>query len=242
MTGSRFKDSYFESVGLKQTGEGAREKLAAALHRAHDIRKFEIELYWKRATYFWAFQAAAFGAAALAWDKGKTIDPLLALAFSGIGFLSALVGYFAAQGSKFWQENWEAHIDLLEDAVEGRLYKTLIMRSRHATFSVSGLNTALHTALVVFWTILTFVYFLRATGWPFAFILPEWVWAVGVLTLILIGAGFLSLARTRLSGRLINLQTGEVVENLKVGGARCQCGRAVDRPWYIFERTPRPPN
>lgn len=31
-----------------------------ALKQALDIRKFEIELYWKRATYFWAFIAATF--------------------------------------------------------------------------------------------------------------------------------------------------------------------------------------
>jgi hypothetical protein len=35
-----------------------RQKAALAL--AHDIRKFEIDLYWKRATYFWAFIAVAF--------------------------------------------------------------------------------------------------------------------------------------------------------------------------------------
>jgi hypothetical protein len=29
---------------------------------ALDIRKFEIELYWKRATYFWTFIGATFAA------------------------------------------------------------------------------------------------------------------------------------------------------------------------------------
>ena len=37
----------------------------AALNRAHEIRKFEIELYWKRATYFWLLQAAVFTALGL---------------------------------------------------------------------------------------------------------------------------------------------------------------------------------
>jgi tRNA A-37 threonylcarbamoyl transferase component Bud32 len=31
-----------------------------ALKQALDIRKFEIDLYWKRATYFWAFIAVSF--------------------------------------------------------------------------------------------------------------------------------------------------------------------------------------
>jgi hypothetical protein len=33
-----------------------------ALKNALDIRKFEIEMYWKRATYFWAFITLAFTA------------------------------------------------------------------------------------------------------------------------------------------------------------------------------------
>src|ERR1035437_1957034 len=32
---------------------------ATALKTALDVRKFEIELYWKRTTYFWAFIVAA---------------------------------------------------------------------------------------------------------------------------------------------------------------------------------------
>jgi hypothetical protein len=35
-------------------------KREGALALALDIRKFEIDLYWKRAAYFWAFLAAAF--------------------------------------------------------------------------------------------------------------------------------------------------------------------------------------
>jgi len=31
-----------------------------AIEQALDTRKFEIDLYWKRATYFWAFIAATF--------------------------------------------------------------------------------------------------------------------------------------------------------------------------------------
>ena len=30
------------------------------------------------------------------------------------------------KGSKFWQKNWEAHIDILEDAFSGKLYKTFL--------------------------------------------------------------------------------------------------------------------
>ncbi|EIJ8446517.1 hypothetical protein LJP04_004306, partial [Salmonella enterica] len=36
------------------------KKNEKALTYALDIRKFEIDLYWKRASYFWAFIAATF--------------------------------------------------------------------------------------------------------------------------------------------------------------------------------------
>ena len=35
-----------------------KEIRTKALERALDIRKFEIDLYWKRAAYFWTFIAA----------------------------------------------------------------------------------------------------------------------------------------------------------------------------------------
>ena len=35
-------------------------ELKEVLDKALDIRKFEIDLYWRRATYFWAFIAATF--------------------------------------------------------------------------------------------------------------------------------------------------------------------------------------
>ena len=43
----------------KYLGQFQRGELETALEHALDIRKFEIELYWKRAAYVWAFIAAA---------------------------------------------------------------------------------------------------------------------------------------------------------------------------------------
>src|SRR5258705_6442151 len=39
---------------------GSDSILQKAYEKAWDARKFEIDNYWKRATYFWAFQAASF--------------------------------------------------------------------------------------------------------------------------------------------------------------------------------------
>jgi lipopolysaccharide export LptBFGC system permease protein LptF len=62
---------------------------AEALKTAHDIRKFEIELYWKRATYFWTFIAAAFAGYFALQKEG---DPVSVLVVSYLGFIFSLAG------------------------------------------------------------------------------------------------------------------------------------------------------
>ena len=42
--------------------------------------------------------------------------------------------YLVNRGSKYWQENWENHVDMLEDAVIGPLYKTVLERPSEADF------------------------------------------------------------------------------------------------------------
>ncbi len=93
------------------------------------MRKFEIENYWKRSTYFWGFQIVTFGALAFAVKEGNA-QPGLTIPVSMLGIVTALAGLLSARGSKFWQENWEAHVDFLEDDVEGRLHKTAIVRNK----------------------------------------------------------------------------------------------------------------
>ena len=100
-----------------------------ALERALDIRKFEIDLYWKRATYFWAFIAAALAGfvAVQASSASNKVDMSVLLANLGIVFS---FGWFCVnRGSKFWQENWEYHVDMLEDAINGPLYKVVMSRN-----------------------------------------------------------------------------------------------------------------
>src|SRR5437763_9974396 len=95
--------------------------LARALDRALDIRKFEIELYWKRATYFWAFLAVTLAGyftlrAANIDDRAKGNALLLV---SCLGVVFSVTWYFVNRASKFWQENWGNHVNLLEGKVIG---------------------------------------------------------------------------------------------------------------------------
>lgn len=98
-----------------------------ALEKALDIRKFEIELYWKRTAYFWAFIVANYTAYffVLAQDDLKNQSLYLTL-LSFIGLLLAHAWQLSNKGSKFWQKNWEAHVSQLEKNVIGPLYDVFL--------------------------------------------------------------------------------------------------------------------
>ena len=133
----------------------------AALEHALDIRKFEIELYWKRATYFWTFIAATFaGYGAVFVSKNSEISKAdlsktdLLVVLSCLGVVFSFGWFLVNRGSKQWQENWENHVDMLEDEVIGPLYKTVLSRpspneiceylrrlfTGPSSFSVSNIN------------------------------------------------------------------------------------------------------
>jgi hypothetical protein len=162
------RKTYFEKLGLCPDNEGDRPKRRSAFRRAHEIRTFEIDHYWKRATYFWALEAAIFVAFAAMWRITGTGGQLLAVAFAGIGAITALVGYLSARGSKFWQENWEKHIDLLEAEFEGHLHRTIwIAPKKGLQFSVSRLNQRLSFIFFLFWSLLFLtMLFARLTPFP----------------------------------------------------------------------------
>lgn len=139
---------------------------------ALDTRKFEIELYWKRATYFWAFIGAIFIATysmlnseflvgTTDGDPQLIIKKIIVILISILGFLFSLGWYFVNRGSKVWQENWETHISLLEDSLNGPLFKTLVkpnldfwnLKSNYP-FSVSKVNQILSLCVTVFWIVL----------------------------------------------------------------------------------------
>lgn len=149
-----------------------------ALDRALDIRKFEIELYWKRATYFWAFLAVTLAgyftllAAKIEEDAKK--DALLTV--SCLGAVFSVTWYFVNRASKFWQENWEHHVNLLEGKVIGPLYETVLgdrdIRFRKLSgpypFSVSKLNQILSLFVVGLFVLLVGITLLRyyCCAWP----------------------------------------------------------------------------
>jgi hypothetical protein len=153
---------YFDRFSL-YANDPTQEKI---LERALDIRKFEIDLYWKRTGYFWGLIAALFaGKVGFLSDK----DPKYIFLVSCIGLILSLSWYLANRGSKYWQENWERHVDALEDEIIGPLYKTTLSsryKKHHLLksypFSVSKINQIISLYITFIWTGLFLHDFLNA--------------------------------------------------------------------------------
>jgi len=172
MDSSRITQEQYDDLFKKDT-----KVLEKALEQAYQIRKFEIELYWKRATYFWTFIGAAFVGYAAFFNttsnpvaqnpKREVIIVLIAC----IGFVFSVAWHCVNKGSKFWQENWENHVELLEDEVFGPIYKTLAQRPDHSRlfplsivdffvapkpFSVSKVNQLVSTFMALIWGLILY--------------------------------------------------------------------------------------
>lgn len=110
------------------------------------------------------------------------------------------------RGSKYWQENWEKHVDLLEDKVTGPLYKVVLSRNSDispieksiniitgpSNVSVSKVNQVISLYVFFLWLILLF-YTLPEFGmdWP-----VNWFYVVLISLSVLTCATFIKLGRS----------------------------------------------
>lgn len=83
---------------------------------SNETRKFEIDLLWRRAAYFWAFIASAFAAFGLAVANDELGLALLSGVF---GLVSSLGWTVVNRGSRFWFLVWEKRTKDNEAAVVG---------------------------------------------------------------------------------------------------------------------------
>lgn len=145
-------DNFLEPSGKNITNS----KIFYALERAWKNRDFEIEHYWKRATYFWTFIAATFlgyFTVLTKVDHKSSEYDLVLFVLVCLGLVFSVGWVLVNLGSKKWQENWEAHIDLLEDNVTGPLYKT-VKQDEVKSYSVSKVNLLVSKFVLSIWLIL----------------------------------------------------------------------------------------
>lgn len=152
------KKAYYNQFKNKK-GKIKKEKVKKALEQAWKNRDFEIEMYWKRATYFWAFIAVTFAGyfGFISSTDFKKNLPQGELIISCLGLIFSEAWYLANIGSKKWQVNWERHIDMLEKYVTGNIYKTVLNKEG---YSVSELNKQVSHFMIWIWgiLILKFIY------------------------------------------------------------------------------------
>ncbi|CAI0858524.1 Uncharacterised protein [Serratia quinivorans] len=153
---------YFENLLGKSLADGEKftkqdyEKIEEAYNKSHDIRKFEIELYWKRSTYFWTFISvliAFCGVVSAAFLKDSKIGiELLSFLFctSLLGYSITLHFLITCISGKQWQENWERHIDILEPYFSGNLYKLNLVKG-DIRYSISLSNEIIVSAIIFVW-------------------------------------------------------------------------------------------
>lgn len=149
----------YEKFFSIQKDNKEKRKHKNALDRAWKNRDFEIEMYWKRATYFWVFLATTFAGyfALQTVDQTKVVDQrgldILNIVVICLGICFSFSWILVNRGSKKWQENWEAHIDMLEDGITGPIYKTVLDKKRY-DYSVSKINLCVSCFVFGIWLIL----------------------------------------------------------------------------------------
>ena len=157
---------YFEHLLGKNLSDGEKltkqdyNKIEEAYNKSHDIRKFEIELYWKRSTYFWTLISvliALCGVVSAAFLKdGKFGTELRSFLFfiSILGYFISLQFLITCVSGKQWQENWERHIDILESYFSGNLYKLNLVKGK-IRYSISLSNEIIVAAITFVWIIIS---------------------------------------------------------------------------------------
>ena len=133
--------------------EEQKTKNLKAFDTAHQNRLFEVDLFWKRALFFWGFIAATF----VGYVTINKQLSNLSIIISVFGFVCSFAWTLANRGSKYWQEYWERKVENLETEIVGELFiddkpftdgnKWLSGRK----FSVSKLAIAISDYLVFLW-------------------------------------------------------------------------------------------
>ncbi len=124
------KNSSTQEITPDEYAKAFEGKEEEALKQALDIRKFEIELYWKRASYFWTFIGATLAGFLAIQASTAANKQDLSVILSCLGVVFSFAWLCVNRGSKYWQENWEKHVDVLEDKVTGPLYKVVLSRNK----------------------------------------------------------------------------------------------------------------
>lgn len=148
-------DKYWEHVFGCDKDQVNTTVIKSAHKLANECRDKEIDRSWERGKYFWAFILASYTAhfsiLGKIFDLVKSdisnnlsqgmlnqipyVMKLMLLITSFFATFFCISWILINKGSKFWQKNWESHVDMLEDVVAGKLYKTYLNTEDKTEFS-----------------------------------------------------------------------------------------------------------
>lgn len=180
-----------------------KEEIEAAYRQAWQAKNFEIDNYWKRTNYFWAFQVASFaGYFSVLSSNAYKSNPQVLFFVTCIGFITSLAWTFINQGSKTWQRHWEIHVDMLENEITGPLYKIVTEKK---TFSVSKINDIVSRFIVCIWVILAGKYLSEHITLTYSSFenIEFQIWAGSLITFYFTGAMYFGHGRGRFGHRKV---------------------------------------
>ena len=134
-----------ERITPEQYSQYFQRKGKKALERAQDIRKFEIDLYWRRATYFWIFIGAIFVGFLAIQASAVQNKQDLSVILSCLGVVFSFAWLCVNQSSKFWQEN-------LDDYTKSEKFLDGI--TGPSALSVSKVNQLISLYVFILWILL----------------------------------------------------------------------------------------
>lgn len=164
---------YFEMLLDKQRNNNGTinadsfdlEKIKYSLEKSHDIRKFEIGLYWQRSSYILGFISVLAAACAYCFSMyfSKDTDPIthfilifIMASISAVGYTISMVWRRVIKASKYWQNNWEFHISILEKNVSGNLHKMHFstIEKEYTRYSINDIVLSLANRIVFIWILI----------------------------------------------------------------------------------------
>lgn len=162
-------------------------KIQSAYEKAWECRNFEINKFWSRATFFWAFITLTFSAYGYIFTRSEEVlDKNIYMQFALLcilaGIALSVIWFESIKASKIWQENWESHIELLEDYISGPIYKSVITDKKIFP-SVSKLAQLVSVGVIVSWIIILII---QLTYWKIELPL-DWIQIItGIIFVVFI--------------------------------------------------------
>ncbi len=173
------KEEYIKEIGI-DTGKMLKDgllnqlysrKIEHALEIAWRTRDFEIKMYWKRATYYWAFITSIFITYFHILNSSNLFvhQDFVLFFIILIGSIFSLCWVLTNLSSKFWQSNWEYHINFLESEISGNIYGTVLYKKGQEFHpSISKINFCASCVILLIWIILL----IHNLAWEYIKIMP----------------------------------------------------------------------